>query len=79
MKSGTAIQGTNAKELLMKWRLRRLEESFAPQENEEVRHLVTLSGNHAVAVWKRVGNLLNLGHANVLPMIKPGICRLPTF
>ena len=37
------------------------------------------SRNDVVAVWKRVGNLLNTGHAKVLPMIKPGICRLPTF
>ena len=36
------------------------------------------SGNDVAAVWKRVVSCLNLGHANVLPMIKPGICRLPT-
>ena len=37
------------------------------------------SGNDAVAVWKRAGSRLNLGYANVLAMIKPGIYRLLTF
>ena len=35
-------------------------------------------GNDAVAVWKRAASPLNLGRANVLQMIKPGICRLLT-
>ena len=42
MKSGTAIQGTNAKELLMKWRLRRLQHRFAPEVREEDFRLITL-------------------------------------
>ena len=33
------------------------------------------TGNDAVAVWKQVGSLMNLGHANLLRRIKPGIYR----
>src|ERR1700736_1610420 len=37
------------------------------------------SGNDAVAVWKRAESRLKCGYANVLPMIRTGLYRLPTF
>jgi hypothetical protein len=38
-----------------------------------------VTANDVGVARKRVRSLLNLGHANVLLMIRIGICRLPRF
>ena len=59
-------------------RLRRIEERFAPQENEEVGRLVTLLRERRRRRLEVSGGPLNLGHANALLMIKMGLYRLLT-
>ena len=60
-------------------RLRRLQDRLAPQENEEVRSLVALLRERRRRRLEASGRPMNLGHSNILRMIKPGIYQLPTF
>jgi hypothetical protein len=60
-------------------RLRRLEESFAPQENEEVRSLVALLRERRRRRLEASGEPLEVRRFEALTDDQEGLYRLPTW